>query len=159
MEERLLKQLKREASLHGMCKENRLALDSTETKAEAIALYKKTIDWALEEGFPSLMTLRRFFKDSEPEGVYIDKTFHGDVLKEQQVYVFHNCHGTIKTGLNVEKRIIPMLYFANDCDMTIVYSGPSGLGVYVPLYIFGDNSIRTQDTADATFRTYKFDAK
>ena len=61
------KQLRREASLHHMCEENRSALDSVESKIDAINLYKRTIDWALEEGYPCIQTLRRDFADCEAD--------------------------------------------------------------------------------------------
>lgn len=142
-----------------MCQENRAALSVVETKEEAIRLYKKTIDWALEEGFPKIDTLRRHFSDCESEGVFVDRVFHGEVLDSLPVYVFHNCSGMIHTGLNVGKRIIPMLYFANGCDMSVRPSGPRGLGTYIPLYIFGDSRVAARDSADAVFRVYKFDVK
>lgn len=142
-----------------MCAENRLALESIEDKADAIALYKKTIDWALEEGYPTLSTLRHDFSDCEANGIFVDKVFHGEILDAQQVYVFHNCSGTIRTGLNVERKIIPMLYFANGCDMFIKASGPSVHSVRVPLYIFGPNRISAEQSEDIECVTYKFDVK
>lgn len=151
--------LRREASAHHMCEENRSALSSTESKADAVALYKKTIDWALEEGYPRLDTLRRYFSDCEQYGIFIDHHFSGEDLRDQQVYVFHNCTGTIRVGLNAEKRMIPMLYFANDCRMTVKSSGPASLQVRVPLYIFGSNAISAEQSDDIICKTYKFDVK
>lgn len=148
--------LRREASSHHMCEENRLALDSVETKAEAISLYKKTIDWALEEGYPSIPTLRRYFSDCEEYGIFVDKIFHGELLDEHQVYVFHNCRGQIRTGLNLQKQIIPMLYFANGCEMSVVGSGES---VRVPLYVFGTNDILAEKGDGLEFKFYTFDVK
>jgi hypothetical protein len=54
-------------------------------------------------------------------------------------YVFHNCTGTIRVGLNLEKKIIPMLYFANGCRMEV--KGDSPVLVRVPFYVFGNNEI------------------
>lgn len=153
------RQLRREASAHHMCAENRFALESADDKAAAIALYKKTIDWALEEGYPSLDTLRRDFSDCSVYGIFVDHHFNGDVLDAHSVYVFHNCTGTIRTGLNVGRRIIPMLYFANGCDMTVKGIPGSRSGARVPLYVFGDNRISAENSEDVNCVTYKFDAK
>ena len=158
MESELKRLLRREASAHHMCEENRNALEEIETKANAVALYKKTIDWALEEGYPSLPELRRFFSDCEDLGIYVDKVFHGETLKDHQVYVFHNCKGQIRTGINVEKSIIPMLYFANHCEMSVKSSGSFGQ-VRVPLYVFGENAISAEEAEDITFKFYLFDTK
>lgn len=145
--------------MHGMCKENRDALGSVETKRDAVALYKKTIDWALEEGYPDINTLRREFSDCEGEGIFVDKDFHGDILTDHKVYVFHHCRGTIRVGLNAKKRIIPMLYFANECDMDIKGIPGSAMQVRVPLYIFGPNRIGAEQSEDLLCKTYKFDVK
>lgn len=159
MKELWLNILRRQASSHHMCEENRRALESVEDKAGAISLYKKTIDWALEEGYPDLETLRRHFSDCELFGIYVDKEFHGEQLTGHQVYVFHNCSGTIRTGLNVEKRIIPMMYFANGCDMDVRGIKGSGRSVRVPLYVFGQNRIGAEQSEDIQCLTYKFDAR
>lgn len=145
--------------MHHMCEENRTALESVETKADAIALYKRTIDWALEEGYPDMDTLRRYFSDCEAEGVYVDKEFHGEVLADHQVYVFHNCRGMVRTGLNVGQKIIPMLYFANGCDMEVQGISGQGLSVRVPLYVFGGNNIRAEWSGDIHCVTYEKDVK
>ena len=141
-----------------MCEENRDALDAVENKEDAINLYKRTIDWALEEGYPDLGTIRKYFSDCEKYGVFVDKVFHGETLVEHQVYVFHSCSGKIRTGLNLEKRIIPMMYFANGCDMDVKGDG-SGLAIRVPLYVFGPNRVGVEQSDDIQCLTYKFDAK
>lgn len=131
-----------------MCLDNLDALRACQTKAEAINLYKKTIDWALERNYPSVNFIRNEFGDFEDMGIFVDKEFHGELLDEHQCYVFHNCRGNIKVDLNVEKKIIPMLYFANNCDVSV---SRCDTPITVPLYIFGDNIIE----ADETFRIYK----
>lgn len=156
MDEIWKKQLRREASSHGMCEENRIALSQVTSKKDAIELYKKTIDWALEQGYPSLNTIRSFFSDCEEYGIYVDKTFHGEELLEHQVYVFHNCQGTIRVGLNTEKKIIPMLYFANGCKMKVESAGPKELAVKVPLYIFDDCMVRGEASEDIECRIFNF---
>ena len=159
MDKQWKRQLRREASAHGMCAEYREALGSVEIKHEAIVLYKRSIDWALEEGYPSIETIRRDFSDCEADGIFVDKEFHGETLDAQQVYVFHNCKGTIRVGLNLEKRIIPMLYFANGCDMEIKGLHKSAMPVYVPLYVFGENRILSEQSEDIICKIYKFEVK
>lgn len=151
--------LRREASAHGMCADFRADLETVDTKHDAIALYKRCIDWAMEEGYPSLVTLRRDFSDCEVDGVFIDKHFKGEVLIDNQVYVFHNCTGAIRTGLNAKRHIIPMLYFANGCDMDVKGIEGSAMQTRVPLYIFGQNRIGAEQSEDIVCKTYKFEAK
>lgn len=119
------------------------------------------IDWALEEGYPSLPVLRQQFSEYKTAGIYIDEHFDGEVLDDQQVCVFHHCTGTIRTGLNLDKKIIPMLYFANGCDMKIessngwAFSSP----VRVPLYLFGDNNVEAEESPQLTCITHKHTVK
>lgn len=142
-----------------MCLENREALNSVDSLSDAVSLYKKTIDWALEEGYPNFGTLQRFFSGCEDFGIFVNKEFHGEFLNAQEVYVFHHCSGSIRVGLNKGLRIIPMLYFANGCDMSVKPGGPSNLNIRVPLYIFGNNVIKASSSGDVVFKSYKFDAK
>lgn len=153
------RQLRREASVHHMCAENRSALESVDTKSDAVSLYKKTIDWALEEGYPNLATLRRDFSDCESLGVFVDKHFDGEILIDHKVYVFHNCTGTIRTGLNVKRRIIPMMYFANGCEMDVRGIQESAMQVRVPLYVFGENRVTGEQSDDILCKTYYYDVK
>ena len=157
--EEWLKVLRRGASSHHMCEENRSLLERCGDKHQAIALYKRTIDWALEEGYPDINTLRNHFSDCEEDGIFIDKHFDGDILIDQKVYVFHGCTGRIRVGLNIEKKIIPMLYFANGCDMYIASSDKYGVSSRVPLYVFGQNNIRCERSEDIECKIYKFDVK
>ena len=142
-----------------MCSEYRDELGSIETKHDAIALYKRCIDWALEEGYPSIDTLRRDFKNCEVDGIFVDKVFHGEQLDDLQVYVFHNCTGTIRVGLNLKKKIIPMLYFANGCDMDIKGVPGSAMQVRVPLYVFGQNRVGAEQSDDIICQTYILETK
>lgn len=149
MEKDWKKQLRHEASLHHMCGENRAALSEVKSKVEAVALYKKTVDWAIKEGYPDMETIRRYFSDADASGVFVDRHFDGEVLDDQQVYVFHNCTGTIRTGLNVDKAIIPMLHFANGCDMRVESCNADNMPcpVRVPLYIYGDSRVEAEESA------------
>lgn len=139
--------LLRQARLESMCTENIDALRVCETKADAVALYKKTIDWALEKNYPPVNFIRSEFGDCEDLGIFIDKTFYGEILNEHQCYVFHNCRGHVSVDINLEKKIIPMLYFANGCNISVSCASQ----IKVPLYIFGENNIE----ADDTFRIYR----
>lgn len=159
MDEQWKRQLRREASVHHMCGENRVALEGVDSMDEAIKLYKKTIDWALEEGYPNMQTLRRYFSHCEDYGIFIDTDFQGDVLTEHQVYVFHNCTGYVRTGLNVGEKLIPMMYFANGCDMTVRGIPGSGTQARVPLYVFGYNRVAGEQSDDIICKTYTYDVK
>ena len=145
--------------MHHMCSENRQSLENVDSIGDAITLYKKTIDWALEEGYPNIMTLRSFFSDCGDYGVYIDRDFHGELLNQHQVYVFHNCTGTVRTGLNIEKKIIPMMYFANGCDMNVRGIRGSNTQARVPLYVFGENRVAGEMSDDGQCKIYTYDAK
>lgn len=152
--------LQRLAREHRMCADNRAYLSACETKEDAIRLYKQTIDWALEEEYPDLDFLRKEFSDQQSQGIFIDHNFDGEILNEHQVYVFHHCTGTIRVGLNLAKKIIPMCYFANGCDMTIL--GVEGERIFpdrVPLYIFGKNKINATNSNTMEVRIYQHETK
>ena len=148
------------ACKHRMCADNRAYLNACETKEDAIRLYKQTIDWALEEDYPDLDFLRKEFSNQQSQGFYIDHHFEGDILNEQQVYVFHNCTGTIRVGLNLAKKIIPMCYFANNCDMTILgVEEDKDYPDRVPLYIFGENKIDAKNSNTIEVRIFRSGVK
>ena len=76
------------------------------------------------------------------------------------MYIFHKCKGTINVGLNIEKKIIPMLYIANGCRLRIVGVGDikpkkASERSVVPIYTFGDNNVSARDNKYVEFR--KFD--
>lgn len=148
------------ACKHRMCADNRAYLSACETKEDAIRLYKQTIDWALEENYPDLDFLRKEFINQEKDGLFVDYFFNGEVLNEHQVYVFHNCKGTIRVGLNLAKKIIPMCYFANNCDMTILgVEEDKDYPDRVPLYIFGENKIDAKNSNSIEVRIYQSSVK
>lgn len=135
-----------------MCEENFEWLKACETKGQAVYLYKKTIDWALEKNFPPINFIRNEFSECENLGLFVDVDFHGELLDEHQCYVFHNCRGYITVDLNVVRKIIPMLYFANNCNMRIFRAdSPHTLPIKVPIYIYGENSILAEDSDDIIF--------
>lgn len=125
---------------HRVCAEYDTLTSRARSKVDALSLYKRGIDWCLEHDSPSVDLLRAYKGDCAASGIYIDRHFNGELLNDKQVYVFHNCTGSVRTGLNLEKKIIPMLYFANGCDMTV--EGESPALVRVPCYTFGDNKVR-----------------
>ena len=148
------------ARKHNMCADNRAYLSACETKEDAIRLYKQTIDWALEEGYPDLDFLRKEFSDQQSQGIYIDHHFENDILNEHQAYVFHHCTGTIRVGLNLAKKIIPMCYFANGCDMTILgVEEDKDYPDRVPLYIFGENKIDAKNSNTIEVRIFRSGVK
>ena len=154
------KYLQEQAIEHRMCADNRAYLNACENKEDAIRLYKQTIDWALEEGYPDLDFLRKEFSNQQSQGIYIDHHFEGDILNEQQVYVFHHCTGTIRVGLNLAKKIIPMCYFANNCDMTILgVEEDKDYPDRVPLYIFGANKIDAKNSNTIEVRIFRSGVK
>ena len=144
--------LLRQARLNSMCLDNLDALRACQTKAEAVNLYKKTIDWALEKDFPSINFIKNEFGDCEDLGLFVDRDFHGELLDAHQCYVFHNCRGYITVDLNVKKKIIPMLYFANKCNISVTRANaPHTPPIRVPLYIYGENIIKAEDNDDIIF--------
>lgn len=146
--------LLREARKNGMCAPNRDALRGSLTKSDAIRLYKKTIDWALEHRYPDLEILRSEFSHSEDCGVFVDKRFEGEVLDSQQCYVLHHCTGFFRTGLNVKQRIIPMIYIANDSNVRAEGKDDSlPRAAVVPIYIC-DSKVSATDTENVRFIKY-----
>ena len=100
-----------------------------------IDYYLANPDWCLERGFPSLELLRREFSDIGDRGVFVGRTFDGEAFDERQVYVFHDCKGTISVGMDYGNAVIPMLYFANGCDMVVKCEQENDPPVKVPLYV------------------------
>lgn len=124
--------------------------------AALIDYYIANPDWCLERDFPSLSVLEKHFRGCEDKGVFVGRTFCGELLNDLQTYIFHKCSGTIKVGLNVEKAIIPMLYLANGCRLRIVGVGDAmpkieREKIFVPIYTFGDNEVNAQDNEYVKF--------
>lgn len=121
-----------------------------------IDYYINNPDWCLERDYPTLDFLKKHFSGIEDKGVFVGKTFNGEILNERQVYIFHNCKGTVKVGLNVEFENIPMLYVANKCRLRFVGIGDikpnreSGR-TQVPVYIFGKNDVSAHDNMYVVF--------
>lgn len=148
----------------GICADGYRQMLESADKDALVDYYVANPDWCMERNFPDLLTLREHFADCENKGVFVDKTFHGELLNDLQAYIFHNCKGTIKVNLNVEKAIIPMFYFANGCDMTVDFYQPSSvssmkrlLSIKVPIYSFGKNDVTAVSDENVKFAFYKHD--
>lgn len=145
-----------DARVKGICIDGYKEMHSAERDA-LIDYYVQNPDWCMERGFPDLRTLTEEFSDIEDKGVFVGKTFHGEMLDQRQAYIFHDCKGTIKVGLNVEKAIIPMLYIANGCRLRIVGAGikvSKKNRTIVPVYVFGKNDVSAKDNAFVKFTRY-----
>lgn len=144
------------ARAKGICDEGYEELTNTVDKSAMVDYYIANPDWCLERDFPSLQMLKESFSDCEDKGVFVGKTFHGEEFRDLQTYVFHDCKGTIKVGLNTTKAIIPMLYLANGCRLRVVGIGdiipraPSE----VPIYSFGKNEISAKDNKYVSFKVF-----
>lgn len=104
-----------------LCENYRKPLEKCETPEQAIRLYKNCIGWALQERYPTKEDLLSYAsKETLAEnGIYIDTTFNGERIDDRICCVFLNCKGTISTGLNIEKAIIPMLYLSDGTELDI----------------------------------------
>lgn len=140
-----------------MCEEKRHALEQMQSTSDAVALYLGSLEWALGENYPTIEELRENFSPKELEiyGIYIDREFHGERLYGKQRYVFHNCRGTIRTGLNTELALIPMMYFANGCEMSVRSFEHYPSPVHVPLYVYGDCAIDGEVSNDIVCDIHK----
>lgn len=155
----LKEKLMLEARAKGICAEGYGTMRVDDIDA-LVDYYIENPDWALERDYPTLAVLKEHFSGMGDKGVFVGRTFHGEVLNDLQAYIFHDCKGTVKVGLNVEKKIIPMLYVANGCRLRFV-----GVGDYaprnpderciVPLYSFGRNDISARDNKYVMFNRYK----
>lgn len=144
----------------GICSEGFLTMKHTHSLGELVDYYVANPDWCMERDYPSLDVLREHFAHIESKGVFVDKHFKGELLNERQAYIFHNCRGTIKVGLNVDKSLIPMLYVGNGCRLCIVGTGEvrsrrKAMSVRVPVYIFGKNDVTARSNDYVTFVKYK----
>lgn len=145
-----------EARRGGICAEG-FAEMRTDSISELVDFYVANPDWCMERCFPSLEILRSEFSDCGDKGVYVGRTFNGEVFSERQVYIFHDCKGTIKVAMDYDNAIIPMLYFANGCKIRVECAQPNSPVIQVPVYIFGDNRIELCMEGDVHFTPYKTD--
>lgn len=133
---------------NGVCDEYQGLMRKCRTEDEMLDLYVRGINWCLEHNSPSIDLLRKYPEECARHGVFIDRDFFGETLIARQSYVFLNCTGTIRTGLNIKERMIPMLYFANGCDMSVRHADGYGTAARVPMMSFGDNRLDGEVSKD-----------
>ena len=119
---------------------------------EMIQYYLANPDWCLERDFPSMRLLRREFSDIEDKGVFVGKTFDGEVFDKLQAYIFHDCKGTIKVAMDYENAVIPMLYFANGCKIRVECEQKNDPAINVPLYIAEDCKVTGAKSDNCNFK-------
>lgn len=117
-----------------------------------IDYYLANPDWSIERGFPSIKLLRREFSGIEDKGVYVGRTFDGEVFDKLQAYIFHDCKGTIKVAMDYDNAVIPMLYFANGCRMRVDCEQKNDPAINVPLYIAEDCKVVGAKTDNCNFK-------
>lgn len=156
MEQLLREQLKEAAREKGICEDGFSKL-SADDVASLVDYYIQHPDWGLSHDFPSIEVLREYSELLESKGVYVEKTFTGELLNDRQAYVFIGCKGKISVGLNVEKRIIPMLYFGNKCRMRVIGVGEitPRQATKVPIYAYGKNDISAHTNKYVKFNIYE----
>lgn len=119
-----------------------------------VSYYVENPDWCIERGFPSLETLRREFSDIEDKGVFVGKTFDGEVFEKLQAYIFHDCKGTIKVAMDYDNAVIPMLYFANGCKIRVKCEQDNKPVIIVPLYVSEDCNVSHGNSDGCIFRCH-----
>lgn len=126
------------AEAYNMCSPYMNALKKVSDKKAALRLYKAGLDGALEHNYPDIDFIRNTFSKSELEsfGIYVDRKFNGEIINNHIFQVFHNCSGSIKIELNLEKIIIPTLYLANNTELFVDIDK----SIDISVYLF-DNSI------------------
>jgi len=119
-----------------LCDNYRSPLSRCRNEAQALRLYKNCIGWALQERYPSKEELLDFTTKEvlAENGIYVDREFRGERVDDHVCCVFLGCRGTISTGLNVEKSIIPMLYLSEGSDLQLEVDGFLKSPVPVELY-------------------------
>jgi hypothetical protein len=152
MEEIKLKELlMNDARRGGICTEG-YAQMRVYDRDELIGYYLANPDWCMERSFPSLELLRREFSDIEDKGVFVGRTFNGEVFDKLQTYIFHDCKGTIRVAMDYENAVIPMLYFANGCRMRVECEQTNDPAINVPLYIAEDCKVTGAKSDNCNFK-------
>ena len=147
-----------DAARRGICRQYTGLLEKCENLTDFLRLYRRGADWALTNDVPSLNMLRRFAEERlDLHGIYVDKAFDGETLWDRQVYILRNCHGTIRTGLNIDKRIIPIFYIADGSDITIESANGDYLlhPVRIEAHLYGNSNVNCEDTKKLQCTKYK----
>jgi hypothetical protein len=151
--------LMKDAKAKGICVDGYKTMEQCSNVGELVDFYIQSIDWCLEKDYPTLQYIRDNFSDIQNKGIYVGQTFHGEKFSRLQSYVFHDCSGVINVEMDYENAIIPMLYFANNCHITVICKQKNTPAIRVPLYIFGDNVITAQDDENVIFSKYQMEVK
>lgn len=137
-----------DAARRNICGQYTGLLQRCETLTDFLRLYRRGASWALENDVPRLDMLRQY-KDERLDlhGIYIDREFDGEELWDKQVYILRNCSGTIRTGLNLDKQIVPMFYLSDGSDLKIESANGDYLShpIIVHVWLFGDSSFVCAD--------------
>lgn len=149
--------LMHEARERGICVDGYEEMRNCKDVDELLQYYVRTIDWSLENGFPTLNDIRTLFNRDAlaRNGIFIDRTFEGKTFSSQQAYVFHNCDGYINVAMDYENANIPMLYFANGCNIEVYCGQRNTPAIKVPVYVFGDNNVTCYDNENAKFTIFR----
>lgn len=150
-ETKLKETLMNDARRGGICAEGYGQMRAYDREG-LIDYYVQNPDWCMERGFPSLELLRREFSDIEDKGVFVGKTFDGEVFDKLQAYIFHDCKGTIRVAMNYDNAIIPMLYFANGCKIRVECEQKNDPAINVPLYITEDCKVVGAKSDNCNFK-------
>lgn len=128
-----------------LCENYMTPLKKCKTPQQAIRLYKNCISWALQEKYPTKDELLSFAsKETLAEnGVYIDNVFNGELINGFICCVFINCSGIIKTGLNVAKDILPMLYLSD--SKLEIQTDSALLSNSIPIELYYDSHVYIKD--------------
>lgn len=153
MEEDIRQTLMNGARASGICAEGYGAMRGYDRDG-LIAYYLANPDWCLERGFPSLPLLRKEFSDISGKGVFIGRTFNGEVFDRLQTYIFHDCRGTIRVAMDYDRAVIPMLYFANGCNIRVECEQPNTPAIHIPLYIADGCKVTGAKTSGCIFRRF-----
>ena len=139
-----------DAEKAGVCGQYLELLERQKDLTNFLSLYRRGARWSLEHNVPRIDMLRQCTEERlDLHGIYIDRHFDGDIFWDRQVYIFHNCTGTIRTGLNLDRRIAPILYFANGCNMRIESANADCITtpVHIPIYVYNNSHIEAEDSA------------
>ena len=150
-----------DAKAKGICLDGLSKMRVLPDKGALIDYYVENPDWCLERNYPDFETLQSEFANCGEKGVFVGRKFRGEVLNDLQAYIFHNCSGSVKVGLNVDKAIIPMLYIANNCRLRIIGVGDVAprYRTEVPVYIFGKNDVSARGNQYVKFNCHTRDDK
>lgn len=155
-EDKLKENLMANARGCGICADGYESMRTKDREA-LIKYYTENPDWCMERDFPCLEMLKRDFSDCEDFGVYVGKTFQGEIFGRKQAYIFHQCSGVIYVEMDYQNAVIPMLYFGNGCRIIVKCRQEENkkAPIIVPLYEFGKNDIQAKNNGYAKYTRFK----